>query len=284
MPAQVLVHEFIFPLAGRRSLYPFALRLLFSLCFILGTSWVSPAPLAWAEEDQALVLGAFITLAKTYGYTRGAERGRRYLVQEYRAYPVLASQNAPNGERWRQIIFAEAQETLSGEGWVLEPSPSHTEHTRVFLRIPTLPNENLRVLSVPGADLSLLKERRENRLFPMLAWRRVEYRTTQELRLWVRDRMGILRLGQSVNMLQEAYASLRRENVPEERLRRLLAGVAYVGDGVRELRWALGPPLSILKGESSHQADPQAVDQFWEYPGMRMSIIQGRVSRIETVQ
>lgn len=237
----------------------------------------APAPVGGVAQAQAV--GAYITLVNTYVYDRAPGEGRRILVRPRNTFSVLEEGRDDQRRIWYRIVYTESKETVSGEGWTAKAAHeilgAQHEPVLVFTAIPENGLRNMETYRVPVAGLELLSETRPSSEFSSVDWLKVRYRVEQPLRLWVRSGTGIYRPGKTELFLTRVHGEMVTRNVEKDVLRRLLSGVVHIGDGPREVRWALGEPLRNQEDKAGGFNR-----QTWQYPELTVLIENGLVKQI----
>lgn len=223
-------------------------------------------------------MGAFITLVNTYAYPKGPRKGERILIRSRVAMPVL-NQVFDEGDRlWYEVLLADRAERQEGTGWTpltaQELLARGTEAVPVYSRPLDANLRPFQAVAVPANDLELAHETLRSADFPQVTWQKVRYATRLPVTAWVRAGTGIYRVGRTPAFLTQSYAEMATRQVPKETLTRLLAGVVRPGDGVQEVRWALGDPL-----RTTEEGPEKRV--VWEYVEAKIHFEHAVVKHVE---
>ncbi len=237
-------------------------------------------PVTVGGVARAQSVGAYITLVNTYIYDRSPGVGRRILVRPRNTFSVLDQGRDARGRVWFKIVYTEGKETISGEGWTAkaphEILGAQHEAVLVFTGIPENGARSLETFRVPVSSLELLNESRPSSEFASVNWTKVRFRLERPQHLWVRGGAGIYRPGKTDAFLARVHGEMVTRNVEKVALRRLLSGVVRVGDGPREVRWALGEPLRNQEDTAGGISR-----QTWQYPELTVLIENGLVKQID---
>ena len=239
-----------------------------SLTFVLlSLALVAVASRSAQARDNDI--GAYFSLVNTYLYTQGPQSGKRYLIRPRNAFRVI-DLDSDNQERlWFLVIYPQQSRKVSGVGWT--PKPPHElvftkgEPVRIYSRIPSDGQSDFSALVVPPTGVELLNESQTAPIFQQVVWQKVRYRFEMPVRAWAREGAGIFRPGKTNVFMTRVYGEMVTRGVPKAEQVRLLSGVVRIGDGVQNVRWALGEPL-----RSQEETVGDAKRTIWQYRELKV--------------
>lgn len=228
---------------------------------------------------RAQGIGAYFTTVNTYFYAKAPHDGRRFLVRPRQAFMVVDVTSDPQDLLWFQVLYPGETARVSGTGWTAsaphELLAAPQEPVLVFARIPDRDLRGLSFVRVPASGVELLNEAQGGSPFAQLDWQKVKYQADPPLRAWARASAGIFRPGKNAAFLSRIYSELVTRNVDREEQTRLLSGVVRIGDGLREVRWALGDPL-----RSQEETIGDARRTIWQFPELTITFENSVVKQI----